>query len=269
MSKKNKGEVKSKLCPRCYSKIYRISKLGKTLEDKEKCISYINEQTYVNGCACCGYVGPTLDIDVKLESVISMLNKRGYRTLNCCQGHINNHGHVVSTPYIMFSPDIVHNEKELKEFEDSLPESWYIDNDPYIIQPGIIIRGDMIYHKNYINDIILWASYIFKTSKLPQPNITNIVQQKYPRKERTCIGSSDFVNMINDVKKDNNDKEEFLGQIIDCFEDFLDEKKVAFNNPERDEAIADGNDSTAIIYGSDYDKLSECIESILDNWNLI
>ena len=29
-----------------------------------------------------------------------------------------------------------------------------------------------------------------------------------------------------------NDKEEFIGQIIDLFEDFLDEKSVKISNPE-------------------------------------
>lgn len=42
-----------------------------------------------------------------------------------------------------------------------------------------------------------------------------------------------------------NNKEEFIGQIIDLFEDFLDEKNVKISNPE---AVEDGEENVAIIY---------------------
>ena len=42
-----------------------------------------------------------------------------------------------------------------------------------------------------------------------------------------------------------NDKEEFIGQIIDLFEDFLDEKNVKISNPE---AVENGEENAAIIY---------------------
>lgn len=63
-----------------------------------------------------------------------------------------------------------------------------------------------------------------------------------------------------------NDKEEFIGQIIDLFEDFLDEKNVKISNPE---AVENGEENAAIIYGSDYDTLHDQIQSVLENWNII
>ena len=61
----------------------------------------------------------------------------------------------------------------------------------------------------------------------------------------------------------NSDKLEFIGQIIDIFEDFLDEKGVKIDNPDRDRdaACSDTN-----IYGCDYGDLSDRIESTMTNW---
>lgn len=61
-----------------------------------------------------------------------------------------------------------------------------------------------------------------------------------------------------------NDKMEFIGQIIDVFEDFLDEKKIAVPNEENAES-----ESPANIYGTDYGVLQSGIEEILRNWHII
>lgn len=70
---------------------------------------------------------------------------------------------------------------------------------------------------------------------------------------------------------DKYNRSEFVGQIIDVFEDLLEEKKVRISNPEKDEAVADGIDpeSICIIYGSDYSVLQSGIEEILINWGLM
>ena len=59
------------------------------------------------------------------------------------------------------------------------------------------------------------------------------------------------------------DKAEFIGQILDLFEDFLTEKGVEIPNPEREE---DAEEDAAILYGSDYGDLAEGIREILQNW---
>lgn len=70
----------------------------------------------------------------------------------------------------------------------------------------------------------------------------------------------------NIISINKNDKEEFIGQIIDLFEDFLDEKNVKISNPE---AVEDGEENAAIIYGNDYDTLHDQIQDVLENWNII
>ena len=61
----------------------------------------------------------------------------------------------------------------------------------------------------------------------------------------------------------NSNRLELLGQIIDVFEDFLEEKGIDILNPEKEE---DDSDNLAILYGSDYDVLSDQIESLLRAW---
>jgi len=75
-------------------------------------------------------------------------------------------------------------------------------------------------------------------------------------------------NSITVIKPE--DLQEFIGQIIDTFEDFLDEKGVFIENSERDadEEIT-GENNCAIIYGEDYGRIADDIRSILARWGLI
>lgn len=66
-----------------------------------------------------------------------------------------------------------------------------------------------------------------------------------------------------------NDRAEFKGQIIDIFEDYLDNNGYKLNNAERDQAIEDGDyddpDEAANIWGDDYDAIGDEVEFMLDN----
>ena len=60
------------------------------------------------------------------------------------------------------------------------------------------------------------------------------------------------------------DRMEFVGQLIDVFEDFLDKKQIIIPNEEKAE---DG--SAANIYGTDYGMIQSEIEEILSRWHII
>lgn len=62
------------------------------------------------------------------------------------------------------------------------------------------------------------------------------------------------------IKQEN--KTEFLGQLIDVVEDWLEEKGIDIPNEEKDELNA------AIIYGSDYDKLKSGFNSIMESYHV-
>lgn len=67
------------------------------------------------------------------------------------------------------------------------------------------------------------------------------------------------------IKIDKNDIgtfNEFVGQIIDIFEDFLEDHNVTLDNPEKEQ-----DPDAAIIYGSDYGDLYQEIEELLVNWS--
>lgn len=64
-------------------------------------------------------------------------------------------------------------------------------------------------------------------------------------------------------------KPELIGNIIDIFEDFLDGKSVIIPNPERDEDPELDAESSANLYGEDYDFLSTSLENLLRSWDII
>lgn len=64
---------------------------------------------------------------------------------------------------------------------------------------------------------------------------------------------------------------EFIGQIIDVFEDFLTDRNIVLNNPEIQWAIEDGEDpeELAVIYGTDYGELQTALENLLRAWEIV
>lgn len=58
---------------------------------------------------------------------------------------------------------------------------------------------------------------------------------------------------------------EFLGQIIDIFEDFLDAKRIQIPNAEKE----DSGEFAANIYGTDYDDLRNELAEMMINWHII
>ena len=75
--------------------------------------------------------------------------------------------------------------------------------------------------------------------------------------------------MANMITPEN--QPEFIGQIIDIFEDFLTEKGVTLNNPEIQEAIDEGEDpkDLAIIFGSDYGSPQDSLTAMLTEWHVL
>ena len=65
------------------------------------------------------------------------------------------------------------------------------------------------------------------------------------------------------IKEEN--RNEFLGQIIDIFEDFLEDHNIDIPNEERD----GDDDNPAIIYSSDYDRLQNELLELMKAWKII
>lgn len=72
-------------------------------------------------------------------------------------------------------------------------------------------------------------------------------------------------------ESDNSERLETIASFIEVFEDFLEEKGVEIPNPEKEEAVRDGEDpdSIAPIYGTDYGNLSDRIEDLLVRYGVL
>lgn len=99
---------------------------------------------------------------------------------------------------------------------------------------------------------------------------------------RTCYKSEDkitndstptFVKMLSNRKDANkieeNDITEFIGQIIDIFEDFLNDKNVILNDSKQNENENFKTSNHVNICGTDYDILQKHIKDTLHNWKII
>ena len=100
------------------------------------------------------------------------------------------------------------------------------------------------------------------------------ISRSIPEIVRNLEKQNTILNKIAEGKTcqiNEENKTEFIGQIIDVFEDFLTEKNVHIDNPEREEAEEEGYDpeTTAIIFGSDYDKLDKELSEMLIRWKVI
>ena len=63
--------------------------------------------------------------------------------------------------------------------------------------------------------------------------------------------------------KDTPDKMEFLSRIVDAFEDFLEKKKISWENSERDD-----NPSAALFYGTEYGQICDELSKIMKDYNI-
>ena len=74
---------------------------------------------------------------------------------------------------------------------------------------------------------------------------------------------------MTDPRITGADMPEFCANIIETFEDFLEERGITLRNPERNEAMQmQDPESVALIYGTDYGELQSAIEDIMRRWKL-
>lgn len=67
---------------------------------------------------------------------------------------------------------------------------------------------------------------------------------------------------MEEIRITQEEEAELVGQIVDVFEDFLESKGVNVENEERD-----GEESPAIIFGTDYDIIAAGIRNVIGVWS--
>lgn len=92
---------------------------------KQPIVAGVFSKYQYNGvCPNCGKASILIELDYNIGDIISTLNKKGYRTNFCCEGHgINDNG------YISFR-DVDAN-KNILEYAKLLPDEFYIDIENY------------------------------------------------------------------------------------------------------------------------------------------
>lgn len=65
------------------------------------------------------------------------------------------------------------------------------------------------------------------------------------------------------------DRKEFIGQVIDIFEDFLDEKGIVIPNEDRDVDPDLDPEGSTNIYGNDYNSIKDKLEKLFINWSVL
>lgn len=88
---------------------------------------------------------------------------------------------------------------------------------------------------------------------------------KWEEHEGTIVYSKDEA-LTEFPPVSENDRAEFIGEIVDIFEDFLEEKGITIPNPEKDET---DDENTAIIFGSDYGYCQDRLEEMMRNWKIL
>lgn len=105
-------------------------------------------------CAECGdkhFDVKLIPLDYNIAPTISILNKKGYYTMFCCESHEGE-----PTAYIYFS-DIFIMDEVIRVEKYKLPDTWYIDEEDY--NDGMfIIRSKRTFYPDNIRDIELWAT---------------------------------------------------------------------------------------------------------------
>lgn len=91
----------------------------------------------------------------------------------------------------------------------------------------------------------------------------DVIDSKHYEVVAIVLSNGNFQRMGSHVIRNTFDIREFAGQIIDIFEDFLTDKDVSIDNPDRDK---DNEPDSAIIYGDDYYELEKRIVDTIKNW---
>ncbi len=74
------------------------------------------------------------------------------------------------------------------------------------------------------------------------------------------------------TKLNLDSKSEFVGQIVDLFEDYLDANNIRLKNTDREDAIAEGDiepEEAAIIYGDHYDIIGDTVANDIETYSLM
>lgn len=155
------------MCPDCYALYtadvkYDVNTFVDMKEDRN--ITLDMRPSFIGICPKC-FIRPDgtrfIPLDYNIAEIISVLNKKGYTTSHCCEGHEN-----AGDQYIKFAYNII-NFDNMNNALENLPLGWKKEVD--LISKHIIIRSKRYTEKNEeidwrqnLIDLYLYVMYLPK-----------------------------------------------------------------------------------------------------------
>jgi hypothetical protein len=153
------------MCPACKEITYLEGSYSFNLKNVNKPENSVHAKIVVKlTCDNCGHIinNATGALDPNIAPVISELNKKGYYTLESCEGHQYD-DEKSSQPYIWFTSDKI--EKAIKN--NPLPEGFYIDKESKNLGKCIIKYNIHTTDKKYPGNMELVHALLFWARRLP------------------------------------------------------------------------------------------------------
>lgn len=146
------------MCPHCFHVFYATINLTcyVSVITERGLIDVLQNTVYETDiCESCGKYAKLIELDPNIAETISLLNKKGYLTKFCCEGHNERRR---DNGYIYFK------DRSIEDYLHTLPISWYIDLEDirklwYEFNPnrGYVIRCDSFNKAEALYDINQWA----------------------------------------------------------------------------------------------------------------
>ena len=124
---------------------------------------------------------------------------------------------------------------------------------------------------SFVDDEEKMRDFFIMTKEEFLASYSYLTEEEYDATEEEIdrIGGMEALRRFGKYVPVVEDTTEFVGQIIDTFEDFLDRKKIVIPNRERDYTPDFDPDNITNIYGHDYDFIQEKLVEIMWNWCVI
>lgn len=125
------------MCPHCF-RLYernvaevletKITSIDKNQSNDEPTITLDPYTTYTILDCKCGKSGNVIELDWNIADIVAELNKKGFKTDACCEGH-DSERRIVYNENLSINPYILFSDDKIIRFYNSLPISWEIDVD--------------------------------------------------------------------------------------------------------------------------------------------
>lgn len=117
------------MCPECFHMIEADINYTKSIYLDDKVPDLFASNSYYGECPECHTSNEFIQIDINMAQIINILNRKGYYTAYCCEGHLEPaddcSGNIEFTcPYVYFY--IWEITYDLRAFQ--LPDTWFIDD---------------------------------------------------------------------------------------------------------------------------------------------